>query len=193
VNASINCDDTGACTCKPRVIGAKCSHCQNGTFNLANDNPYGCTRCMCSGITENCTSSTLYRSKVRCLVHCEFCDLFTMFCMWWTRLKWSNRSSTSSKSSTHNINVTTRFDVWSNMSFVGNQCGRPLLKISIVKLLLLVDDVIQYPHWSLYWSNKYFILGLIDKIWAEGMESDSWFWWTWKSNCYEYSGMILNL
>jgi hypothetical protein len=65
VNASINCDDNGGCSCKRRVIGDKCSHGQNGTFNLANDNQYGCTVCMCSGITQNCTSSSLYRSKVR--------------------------------------------------------------------------------------------------------------------------------
>ena len=65
MNASINCDDNGVCTCKPLVIGDKCSHCQNETFNLANDNHYGCTHCICSGITKNCSSSSLYRSKVR--------------------------------------------------------------------------------------------------------------------------------
>ncbi|CAB4036359.1 Hypothetical predicted protein, partial [Paramuricea clavata] len=69
VNASINCNDNGVCSCKPRVIGDKCSHCKKGTFNLANDNQYGCTVCMCSGITRNCTSSSLYRSKTKYNLH----------------------------------------------------------------------------------------------------------------------------
>ncbi|XP_028399262.1 laminin subunit gamma-1-like [Dendronephthya gigantea] len=66
VNASINChQDNGVCSCKPRVIGDKCSECQNGTFNLADENEYGCTVCMCSGITHNCTSSKAYRAKTK--------------------------------------------------------------------------------------------------------------------------------
>ena len=64
-NASIICNDSGVCFCKENVQGIKCDNCVPGTFNLADSNEYGCTRCSCSGITTDCTSTTLYKSEVR--------------------------------------------------------------------------------------------------------------------------------
>ena len=61
----MTCDDNGICDCKERVRGDKCSYCENGTFNLANSNEYGCTKCICSDITTKCSSSSDYIDKVR--------------------------------------------------------------------------------------------------------------------------------
>lgn len=64
MNGSVTCNDDGLCVCKERVQGRKCHHCENGTFNLAKANQYGCTRCVCSGITNDCSSSSKYRTQV---------------------------------------------------------------------------------------------------------------------------------
>ena len=82
MNASISCTDYGVCSCKERVIGNKCSECKNGTFNLADQNQYGCTECMCSGITENCTSTSLYRSQVRDFVRKKHLELLSVGKSW---------------------------------------------------------------------------------------------------------------
>lgn len=61
VNGTVKCDDNGDCFCKEHVRGDKCSYCESGTFNLVSANQHGCTKCICSGITKNCSSSSDYK------------------------------------------------------------------------------------------------------------------------------------
>ncbi|KAJ8033997.1 Laminin subunit alpha-2 [Holothuria leucospilota] len=46
----------GPCICKPNVEGKRCNRCKEGTFNLNERDPLGCTMCFCFGITTQCTS-----------------------------------------------------------------------------------------------------------------------------------------
>ena len=55
---------SGVCRCKENTRGDDCSQCQPGTFHLALTNPGGCITCFCSGVTSQCASSSLYRSKI---------------------------------------------------------------------------------------------------------------------------------
>ncbi len=51
--------------CKPNVEGDNCDTCQEGTFDLQEMNPDGCTNCFCSGKTTFCAShDRLVRKKV---------------------------------------------------------------------------------------------------------------------------------
>ena len=55
------------CTClllQPYVEGRECSRCQAGYFYLHSDNAQGCLSCYCMGVTDQCTNSRYYRSKV---------------------------------------------------------------------------------------------------------------------------------
>uniref|UniRef100_A0A158R3R0 Basement membrane proteoglycan n=1 Tax=Syphacia muris TaxID=451379 RepID=A0A158R3R0_9BILA len=52
------------CTCKAYVTGATCNECIPGSFYLSHKNPDGCIRCFCSGVTKQCSSSSLYRTAV---------------------------------------------------------------------------------------------------------------------------------
>lgn len=52
------------CQCKPNVVGQQCDRCAQNTFNLQPQNPQGCSRCWCAGVTPTCSSSTFRRSKV---------------------------------------------------------------------------------------------------------------------------------
>lgn len=53
----------GRCECKTSVIGPYCDQCEAGTYYL---NPRGgCINCFCMGVTPQCTSSSLYRDKIR--------------------------------------------------------------------------------------------------------------------------------
>ncbi|ESO94906.1 hypothetical protein LOTGIDRAFT_144813 [Lottia gigantea] len=38
---------TGQCVCKPDVSGQNCQECRDGTFNLQENNPFGCVDCKC--------------------------------------------------------------------------------------------------------------------------------------------------
>ncbi|XP_025416415.1 basement membrane-specific heparan sulfate proteoglycan core protein isoform X4 [Sipha flava] len=69
------CDETGSlspypdentkkCICKDYTTGDLCNQCKANTFNLAADNQFGCTSCFCMGITNQCSSSRLYRQQV---------------------------------------------------------------------------------------------------------------------------------
>ncbi|XP_028850828.1 basement membrane-specific heparan sulfate proteoglycan core protein isoform X4 [Denticeps clupeoides] len=66
------CDNRGTvtsggrqCNCKANVVGALCDECQSGSFHLSRENPEGCLRCFCMGVTKQCASSTWTRDQVR--------------------------------------------------------------------------------------------------------------------------------
>ncbi|XP_046389625.1 laminin subunit alpha [Ischnura elegans] len=59
------CDQHSAeCFCKNNVNGLACDICKEGTFNIQEKNPDGCTKCFCFGRTSLCSSSSLYWSHV---------------------------------------------------------------------------------------------------------------------------------
>ncbi|XP_043919164.1 basement membrane-specific heparan sulfate proteoglycan core protein isoform X3 [Protopterus annectens] len=69
----VNCDERGIaaasssdeiCKCKPNVVGASCNQCVQGTFHLSKDNPLGCMKCFCMGVTRECASSSWRREQV---------------------------------------------------------------------------------------------------------------------------------
>ncbi|XP_075744886.1 terribly reduced optic lobes isoform X26 [Rhipicephalus microplus] len=62
------CDARDNCPCKNNVQGKNCNRCKEGYFNLEASNPEGCSRCFCFGVTEQCSSSSYYRSEVRMLL-----------------------------------------------------------------------------------------------------------------------------
>lgn len=57
------------------VAGERCDQCRPGTFNLQQSNHRGCTECFCSGVTQNCAGSHLYREQIPMVV---FQDQFTL-------------------------------------------------------------------------------------------------------------------
>ncbi|XP_049611156.2 basement membrane-specific heparan sulfate proteoglycan core protein isoform X2 [Syngnathus scovelli] len=66
------CDNRGSisstsrpCSCKNYVAGAQCDECKPGFFHLSENNPEGCLRCFCMGVTKQCASSTWSRDQVR--------------------------------------------------------------------------------------------------------------------------------
>lgn len=76
-----NCDQRGVlscdrqCDCKANVIGYRCDQCREGTFNLKETNPGGCSECFCSGTTRTCSSSRLYLEQIPMII---FEDQFTI-------------------------------------------------------------------------------------------------------------------
>lgn len=60
-----DCDYLGQCRCKELVTGLKCDQCRQATFGLAQTNPEGCTRCYCSGRSQECEQSDLSWGQVR--------------------------------------------------------------------------------------------------------------------------------
>lgn len=55
----------GSCECKENVIGSHCNQCDHGSFFLEAENQNGCTKCFCSGVSQTCTSSSLYKNSIR--------------------------------------------------------------------------------------------------------------------------------
>jgi laminin, alpha 3/5 len=57
------CDqETEECFCKKNVIsheGSECDKCVEGTYNLQEKNPEGCTKCFCFGQTTRCKNAYL--------------------------------------------------------------------------------------------------------------------------------------
>lgn len=53
----------GQCECKRDVVGQHCDQCAAGSFYLNSRN--GCINCFCMGVTNQCTSSNLYRDTVK--------------------------------------------------------------------------------------------------------------------------------
>ncbi|KAM9751596.1 basement membrane-specific heparan sulfate proteoglycan core protein isoform 3-T3 [Menidia menidia] len=54
----------GVCHCKMHVEGPSCSRCKAGTFYLDERNNDGCLSCFCMGVTQQCSSSALYRDTL---------------------------------------------------------------------------------------------------------------------------------
>ncbi|GMT14990.1 hypothetical protein PFISCL1PPCAC_6287 [Pristionchus fissidentatus] len=54
----------GRCECKSYTTGAKCDQCTPNSFYLAPTNPHGCIPCFCSGVTQQCQSTTMGRVNV---------------------------------------------------------------------------------------------------------------------------------
>ena len=46
------------------TTGDLCNQCKANTFNIAPDNQFGCISCFCMGLSNQCTSSRLYRQEV---------------------------------------------------------------------------------------------------------------------------------
>uniref|UniRef100_A0A8C0JBH2 Heparan sulfate proteoglycan 2 n=1 Tax=Chelonoidis abingdonii TaxID=106734 RepID=A0A8C0JBH2_CHEAB len=70
----IQCDERGssdstggACRCKPNVAGRLCNECTSGAFHLSEQNPDGCLKCFCMGVSQQCASSYWNREQVRAL------------------------------------------------------------------------------------------------------------------------------
>ncbi|XP_050533162.1 basement membrane-specific heparan sulfate proteoglycan core protein-like isoform X14 [Daktulosphaira vitifoliae] len=55
---------TGQCVCKEYATGDQCKQCKSNTFNLSPSNQFGCISCFCMGITNQCSSSRLYRQQI---------------------------------------------------------------------------------------------------------------------------------
>lgn len=50
-------DRTGKCNCKVNVQGDNCDRCKQDTFGLSVQNPLGCSKCYCYGLTHSCTEA----------------------------------------------------------------------------------------------------------------------------------------
>ncbi|KAM8846710.1 LOW QUALITY PROTEIN: laminin subunit alpha-2 [Synchiropus picturatus] len=48
---------TGRCSCKENVMGDNCGLCKPHTFGLSVQNPLGCSKCYCYGLTHSCTEA----------------------------------------------------------------------------------------------------------------------------------------
>nr|XP_022341960.1 basement membrane-specific heparan sulfate proteoglycan core protein-like isoform X4 [Crassostrea virginica] len=57
-------DPVTGCRCKANVVGKNCDQCQENTFFLDADNPYGCLRCFCMGVTKQCTSTSWNKAQI---------------------------------------------------------------------------------------------------------------------------------
>ena len=49
--------DTGICTCKENVEGQNCDQCKLGFYNLALDDPWGCSTCFCYLHASTCAAA----------------------------------------------------------------------------------------------------------------------------------------
>lgn len=55
----------GRCECKQFVTGSRCDQCTSKSFLLNSRTATGCIDCFCSGVTKECSSSSLFRDSVR--------------------------------------------------------------------------------------------------------------------------------
>ncbi|XP_055304959.1 basement membrane-specific heparan sulfate proteoglycan core protein isoform X6 [Sitodiplosis mosellana] len=53
----------GRCECKEHVAGARCDQCSIHSFFLSPRWSTGCIQCFCNGVSQTCTSSSLYRDS----------------------------------------------------------------------------------------------------------------------------------
>uniref|UniRef100_A0A452GNZ3 Basement membrane-specific heparan sulfate proteoglycan core protein n=1 Tax=Gopherus agassizii TaxID=38772 RepID=A0A452GNZ3_9SAUR len=51
----------------PNVAGRLCNECTSGAFHLSEQNPDGCLKCFCMGVSQQCASSYWNREQVRAL------------------------------------------------------------------------------------------------------------------------------
>ncbi|XP_039768050.1 basement membrane-specific heparan sulfate proteoglycan core protein isoform X3 [Ornithorhynchus anatinus] len=69
--AYVRCDLQGSkepsgesCLCKDNVAGRLCDQCSAGNFHLSSNNPKGCLKCFCMGVSRQCASSSWSRRQV---------------------------------------------------------------------------------------------------------------------------------
>ncbi|VBB30312.1 unnamed protein product, partial [Acanthocheilonema viteae] len=62
-------DYTGQCQCKPLVEGLKCDSCSRGAYHLHEKAQQGCLKCFCFGVTDQCKSSSWYRTKDKLILN----------------------------------------------------------------------------------------------------------------------------
>ena len=75
--------ETAECQCKANVQPGNCDTCIDGSFDLQESNPDGCTDCFCSGKSTYCQShDRLVRSKVRNPFHFTLQGVPTTFKKW---------------------------------------------------------------------------------------------------------------
>ncbi|XP_030109089.1 basement membrane-specific heparan sulfate proteoglycan core protein isoform X1 [Mus musculus] len=67
----VRCDERGSlgtsgetCRCKNNVVGRLCNECSDGSFHLSKQNPDGCLKCFCMGVSRQCSSSSWSRAQV---------------------------------------------------------------------------------------------------------------------------------
>ncbi|XP_069164876.1 laminin subunit alpha isoform X2 [Procambarus clarkii] len=67
---------TGQCFCKPRVSSRQCNECRDGTFNLIEDNLFGCSDCGCNsgGSVDNICDKSSGQCRCRPRVTGLHCD-----------------------------------------------------------------------------------------------------------------------
>ncbi|KJH47265.1 laminin B [Dictyocaulus viviparus] len=54
----------GRCECKAYAQGPNCDQCPPHSFHMSSTNPQGCIPCFCSGVTQQCQSSSYRRQLV---------------------------------------------------------------------------------------------------------------------------------
>ncbi|XP_016982302.1 basement membrane-specific heparan sulfate proteoglycan core protein isoform X20 [Drosophila rhopaloa] len=64
VDGTYKIHSNGTCQCKDKVIGEQCDYCVPTSFHLNSYTYSGCIECFCSGVAQDCESSTLYRDQV---------------------------------------------------------------------------------------------------------------------------------
>ncbi|RXG51381.1 Laminin subunit alpha [Armadillidium vulgare] len=77
VGALTTCDMIhGQCTCKPNVVSRACNECKDGTFNLMEDNLFGCSECQCNigGSNNNICEKITGQCSCRHRIQGQRCD-----------------------------------------------------------------------------------------------------------------------
>ncbi|XP_064094479.1 laminin subunit alpha-like isoform X2 [Macrobrachium nipponense] len=67
---------SGQCFCKPGVRSRRCNECRDGTYNLRDDNMFGCTSCGCNlgGSVDNTCDKETGQCRCRPRVTGQHCD-----------------------------------------------------------------------------------------------------------------------
>uniref|UniRef100_A0A8C8S4U5 Basement membrane-specific heparan sulfate proteoglycan core protein n=1 Tax=Pelusios castaneus TaxID=367368 RepID=A0A8C8S4U5_9SAUR len=60
---------------QPNVVGRLCNECTPGTFHLSDENPDGCLKCFCMGVSRQCASSSWNREQVLERAHFSLANL----------------------------------------------------------------------------------------------------------------------
>uniref|UniRef100_G3SP58 Usherin n=1 Tax=Loxodonta africana TaxID=9785 RepID=G3SP58_LOXAF len=90
-NSSLVCDQIGGqCNCKRHVSGRRCSHCQDGFYNLQELDPEGCSPCNCntSGTVDGDITCHQNSGQCKCKANviglrCDHCDFGFKFLTSW--------------------------------------------------------------------------------------------------------------
>uniref|UniRef100_A0A8C7ZDL5 Basement membrane-specific heparan sulfate proteoglycan core protein n=1 Tax=Oryzias sinensis TaxID=183150 RepID=A0A8C7ZDL5_9TELE len=70
MEGSINTDPCiTPCVCKENVEGGNCDRCKLGFYNLQHDNPRGCEKCFCMGVSSQCSASAWTYQNVGIATH----------------------------------------------------------------------------------------------------------------------------